>query len=152
MVFDSRAYHKEYNGAYYKQNKERYRETERALYRENPEKFRLKNHKQVVALRKKIDEALGIVCQICGQAPKKKSLPCHQIYDQRHSTSRYYILRHIEDFVRLCNPCHGVVHGLMRDFGLSWDEIQEQKEKGGRYDTSTALSVYRLKDQWVVAV
>ena len=76
--------------------------------------------------RKKLHEALGTVCKICGVGPKTVSLPLHQIFGEKHPRSLRYIFKHKEDFVRLCISCHGAVHGLMNQLGLSWNEIQEQ--------------------------
>jgi hypothetical protein len=73
-----------------------------------------------VRLNDEINQKLGEKCIICGK--KIGKINCHEIHGKRHILSSYYILTHIEDFVRLCNKCHQVLHVLSE---LSDSEINE---------------------------
>ncbi len=83
-------------------------------------KTRIKQNKQ-------IDELLGTSCIICDRDYK---LISHRKDGISHNSNGYMmrkdVLKHPEEFVRLCYGCHKGIHWVMTYFGLTWGEITER--------------------------
>jgi len=92
----------------------------RDYYKKNREKWNSYTREYRRKGREKIKALIGDKCIFCG----KKEIYFHEIYNKKHSRHNKYILKHIEDFIPLCDTCHQGVHFLMRIFGLTWDDIR----------------------------
>jgi len=141
-----REYHKEYRRKHpekireiekrYKENhreeyKRRQRKYEGERRRKYPEKAILSALKQNQKMREKINMILGKKCIICNFESEEgqKNLICHEIYGREHERGYYYILNHIDDFVRICKFCHRAIHIVAKiNFEKAIELINKMRE------------------------
>jgi hypothetical protein len=112
----------------YKKNIEHYR----AYSREYSKKWRQKNREKYKAIqRKKLEKllkeyrnAFPKVCFLCGST---KHIELHEKNGKKHpkifTMRERYVLKHKDDFVPLCKPCHQMVHRMMKVFNFTWETI-----------------------------
>jgi hypothetical protein len=89
--------------AYYHRHKVELKEKQREWYRRTFQE-----------LDNQMNKVFGKLCIICG---KSENLEVHEIHGEEHKHSgsiwmRKFYLKHPEDFVRVCKPCHRTVHYL----------------------------------------
>lgn len=80
--------------------------------------------------RTKIGELLGTNCLLCGHdgGNNLKGIQLHEIHGNKHHYDYGYVLKHIKDFVPLCNYCHVMVSRMMMVFGFTWKQIKALKK------------------------
>ena len=121
-------YNKEYYRKYHERNKEKYNKQAREYYRTHKEDYREREHNYRMKLRKRVNKELGDTCIICGTKSKsKKSLACHEVHGKPHKFDYNYILRHKEDFVRMCPICHRTLHFFLK-YKTKFEEIIKRGE------------------------
>jgi predicted HNH restriction endonuclease len=103
-----------------RKNPEKVQEQKKRWFSRHRKEVLKKLHEYDREQRRKVKEVFGQACCLCKEIPKKIKL--HEKSGNTHSSGRGYILKHAEDFVPLCFPCHQMVHGLMR-FGFRWEDI-----------------------------
>lgn len=83
-----------------------------------------RNPEEKERIRKLADEIFGTECYLC---ERKINVGLHEIHGLKHDLSftQALAVKHPEDFVRLCYPCHKAVHWIMIHFALSWEEIKK---------------------------
>ena len=107
-----------------KLGKEEYNRRQREWNKRNPEKQLERDRNYRNKHRQKYNEArlnqikrkwievmtiLGDVCSICKHKGKRR-VSCHEIYGKPHKGNPWYVLKHIERFIPLCDTCHKSVH------------------------------------------
>lgn len=68
----------------------------------------------------KINHELGTECVICRS---KNHLICHRKNGLKHEKGKEFVYNHMDEFVRVCLPCHKPIHWVMKYFNMSWEEI-----------------------------
>ncbi len=79
-------------------------------------------------------------CAICGVAPGKGGLHCHEIWEY-DDTAR---IQKLSDFVALCDPCHRVKHGV-------WIKYLANGLFVKRMDVALKLANYKRLREWLAA-
>ena len=87
----------------------------------NPERWKLLRNKSYRKVRKALQEKLKLLfpnrCQLCGK--KRRKYIYHEIHGRPHyiggTMTFRYVLKHPEDFVRLCYSCHPIIHILAKN-------------------------------------
>ena len=113
---------REYHKDYYLKN----RKTFRDYFWKNRERRRENNKKRYLKRKLEIDQILGTKCVICDGTYR---LICHEIYGKPHSTHKSYILKHPQDFTRLCYLCHKFLHRLAEQTGVSIEVLLVELRK-----------------------
>lgn len=125
-MFDKKAYQKNY----YQLNREahnKYAQEYNATHieeRKNYHKEYYLKHKDKILQRsindkhKKRELALKLIGDKCFICNSIKHLEFHEIYGKRHETRAKYYLKHINDFIPLCNYHHSAIHFLAIDTDL----------------------------------
>jgi len=106
-------------------HREKWKEQKRRYYKQNREEILRRRRNLKERKLTLIKELYGEVCRLCNDKPER--IEYHEINGNKHEVSLHmygfqFIREHVNDFVPLCNPCHRMVHGLMR-FNLKWDDI-----------------------------
>jgi len=102
-----------------KNNKEKYNASQKRWREKNKERLKLYHKKRRLEQRKKLLEALGDNCMLCGfKESKGRKIQFHEIYGSDHPYNKgVYILEHKDDFVPLCHKCHNFIHIFGRSDG-----------------------------------
>jgi len=99
---------REYNRKYRQEHLESEKQKQREYYRANREERLKKTAEWKRKVRKQIEEKLGIICVVCKQ---EKPVQYHNTkFISHENKSPTFILKHIEDFVPMCNVCHRALH------------------------------------------
>lgn len=80
----------------------------------------IKNYKYRKTVKEEVAKKLGNICYICNQTTKFPKF--HEKYCRKHSTSKFYIRKHIKDFIVLCSTCHNSFHRYKR-FKNKYEEV-----------------------------
>jgi hypothetical protein len=83
----------------------------RDYYQTHKSYFKKKDALYQARGRKELMKILGNKCILCGS---QKKLRFHEIHGKPHSTHAKDILKHIEDFVPICQKCHRCFHTLIK--------------------------------------
>ncbi len=91
--------------------------------KESDKKYKEKERK----IRQEFYEKVGDSCIFCEST---KTLSCHRKDGKPHMRIAKLTLRQIQkenpnDYARVCFRCHFGVHWVMKQFGLTWEEIEE---------------------------
>jgi predicted HNH restriction endonuclease len=102
---------KKYDKRYYQIHKEQIRGRRKKYYQQH-RKERLLRHKELSSIKKaKIIQLIGDRCKTCG---RMDNVEYHEIHGKIHTTSYWYILNHVEDFIPLCSLCHRTLHRVLK--------------------------------------
>ena len=106
---------RQYQREYYQQHKDQILRNVKDYRKSNQRK--IKHDKKIwrEKLVCKVNQILGIECVICGSTEK---LFYHEIHGKPHTNTMSYILKHIEDFTRLCQKCHINLHHLVNQTNI----------------------------------
>lgn len=123
-----------------KLGKDEYNRRQRKWFKENPKKrkeyddrYRKRNRKKYNKrrrdqIRDKWNEVISILgdkCIVCGlKTRSRRRVSFHEIHGKPHKTNPWYILKHIKDFVPVCESCHKTIHKYHK-----YKEKIEQLEK-----------------------
>jgi len=78
-------------------------------------KYYAQKHRQDL-MREKLKNTIGKKCRICASL---EGINYHNVRNEKHSPSRYQILKNAKDFVPLCWKCHRAIHFLIRSYKTS---------------------------------
>lgn len=122
-----------------KKNREERNRKARIWFKENPDKRReyerqyRKNHRKEYNERRmkqnrekwiEVMEKLGSDCFFCHFRGKRR-ISFHEKNGKKHLENPYYVLKHLQDFVPLCEHCHKAIHFCIKYLSLSWKQIIE---------------------------
>ena len=78
------------------------------------------------------NKVFGKTCFFCGG---KVHVLLHRkdgVQHKRYSITVQIALKNPNEWVKLCYPCHKVVHWMMKHFKMTWEEIESRVVQSGR--------------------
>lgn len=89
---------------------------ERGRYQQRLKYMREYKRRKRQERREEIDRLFPRKCRICGTEDLNVRFHLHEIHGKQHPTddNYSYVLKHKEDFIRVCNSCHMRIHWWMK--------------------------------------
>jgi 5-methylcytosine-specific restriction endonuclease McrA len=105
-----------------KRNPDKRRLLDRLFYQRHKYRLQIEKRKKTNELKMKIEEVLGTNCFICDKVYPNRMV-FHEIHCSKHPINYYYVLKHIENFIRLCRRCHNKFHDFVT-YHEKYDELR----------------------------
>lgn len=111
---------------YYGKNREKILKYHIKYHRLNRPSDLKKGAEYYEKIRKQVLKTLGEKCYVCGVIPRTK-MNFHEVHGRRHPSFPIYVLKHLDDFVCLCQNCHRAIHKYHK-FKCKFEELERRMD------------------------